>query len=167
MKPYQPDHGQLLINTNWGSAVQAAGLHKWKGRWVTLEEKKRLKAESHVYAGIRVLGVLALFAGFLRLVSAAYAPSTAESIFDVVYGIATAGAAIQLLRYRAWARYWVLAFLLCTDGFGLLSGSTPLLREPVNLLIALLIASYLFNGYAKMIFGPPSSAGPVLTEHAA
>src|SRR5512143_1480347 len=112
MKPLQPSHTQLLINTAWGldaaaidkAAAKARGLVKWKGRWVTREERKQLKAEHYAYSGIRAVGVLGLLGG-LATAATIFGPT---SLLGKAWGLVAAATILissgQILAYQSLGR---------------------------------------------------------------
>ncbi len=122
MKHYQPGRVDLLINTDWG--VPLDGLTKeeareknlllFQKRWVTKEEKKRLKDEQSAYVSIRIIGYLLLFICVPVLINIR---SIAEGgisavAFAVLYAFAASVTGSGLIRYARWARYPAILIFL-------------------------------------------------------
>ena len=162
IKAYQPQRTDLFINTAWGlpleqmakSEAQARGLTLLQGRWVSREERRRLKEEANAYRALRSLAVLFLVIAFLSIFWTITAVRNFGSpgLLVLIPGAASLAGGIGLLRYTRWGRN--LAAVL----FGLLliapfipAGSDDK-GGPFFLVIGALGLYYLFRKTAGRIF---------------
>ena len=168
LAPFQPDHPQLLINTDWGldaesvdrAAAKERGLVKWKRRWVSRAKRKQLRREHYAYSAIRSVAALSMFGGFVTACQILAEGGIGWRIYAVVAGGMIFVSGVQLLSYRAWAR-WLLLGTLSVDFsllvVGVVWGTTPLFLPGIRLLFLVLFASYFFSSTARVIFGPPAA----------
>jgi hypothetical protein len=162
IKAYQPRRTDLLINTTWGlpldqmaeSEVQARGLTLLQGRWVSPEERRRLKEEASAYRSLRSLAGLLLVIAFLSIfwTIAAVRNIGSPGLLVLILGAASLAGGIGLLHYARWGRN--LAAVL----FGLLlivpfipAGSDDK-GGPFFLVIGSLGLYYLFRKTAGRVF---------------
>lgn len=114
LKKYQPRRADLLINTDWGIArdgltaedAQSRNMLLFHDRWVTKEEKKRLKDENHAYSSIRIIGyALMLFALPLFInIGIISQDGIFSALLTVIYALAAVAGGIGLIRYERFAR---------------------------------------------------------------
>lgn len=168
----QATHTQLLINTlDWGieesaldrAAAKERGLVKWKRRWVTREERARLKGELNAYNSLRALGLLAMLGGLASIGAAIEGHALVWRVYAAVQGTAVLTAGVQILNYRSWAR-WLLLGAMCVDlamlCAGVLLWKQPILFPALKGVFVVLFAYYLFGANARIIFGPPAESVP-------
>ncbi len=166
IKAYQPHRKDLLINTEWGIPKkeipkEEAGFKNLKlfhRRWVTEEEKRRLKREHFAYQSIRSTAYILIFVVPFIFILALMAPASVPvggrptPLGDIVaaivlpFSVVSITSGIGLLRYRRWARIVATAvlFLMVVPGFFLVL--------PAILGIMGLYA--LYNKTARRIFNP-------------
>jgi len=131
LKAYQPHRKDLLINTEWGiprerlsnEEARLRNMRLFRGRWVTHEERKRLKVEYHAYRAIRGVAYLLIYGVpvLLLLATAAIIPCALRfpailAMSLVAVAVASIASGIGLLRYRRWARI-VATLVLVLFGF--------------------------------------------------
>ncbi len=114
LKKYQPGRADLLINTDWGIArdgltaedAQSRNMLLFHDRWVTKEEKKRLKDENHAYSSIRIIGyVLMLFALPIFInIGIISQDGILSALLTVIYALSSVAGGIGLIRYERFAR---------------------------------------------------------------
>ncbi|MRR18010.1 MAG: hypothetical protein EG826_16300 [Deltaproteobacteria bacterium] len=122
LKKYQPERMDLLINTDWGipldgltkEEARGKGLLLFQKRWVTKEERKRLKDEQGAYVSIRIIGFLLIFICVpvlinIRAIAAGGIPDVACA---VVYAFVASVTGSGLIRYARFARWPAILIFL-------------------------------------------------------
>jgi hypothetical protein len=120
LKQYQPERTDFMINTAWGipkdqlatADAQSRGLRIFHGRWVTADERKRLRTEYSAYHSLRMAGGVLFCAGMFMLLGglSAIAPAGGVSSRDVLdaiialpLGMLLVTTTVGFWRFRAWA----------------------------------------------------------------
>lgn len=196
LKVYQPERKDLLINTEWGipneqlskEEAKSRNLVFFQGRWVTSEEKKRLKREHLAYRWI--LNISGLFIIFVPLIVLLYSLTLLPaligrewtSLMPLIIPVLVCALSIRigfgLRQYKRWARTVVMLFSLVVwililghvlGSFKVGSFDELSLPEVVGILMVaaiwfLLVGAvpfyYLYNRTAQKIFHPPNEQQP-------
>lgn len=112
---YQLHKPELLINTDWGHALTAMtpeqareqGLIRWNDRWVSFEDKRRIKEEHRVYAWIHLTVLLSSLGGLGAFFIGAYHLSQSrwlEGGFEMYVALLVLVMAWMLREYHPWGR---------------------------------------------------------------
>lgn len=168
LKKYQPSRPDLLINTDWG--IPKASMTKEEGkagkmvlfrdRWVTREEKKRLKDELLAYRQIRMTGIVLV--ALALLVAVNLGPIIKSGFFTVilatVYAAVMAASGIGLVRYNRFSRYLACIVFLSFFVLPFMPGFEDDKGSPLLFLLGAAGLYYIMRKTTRKILAGPSPA---------
>lgn len=170
LKKYQPERTDLLINTDWGISLdgltkeeaRSKGLTLFQKRWVTKEEKKRLKDEQGAYISIRIMGFLMLFICVPVLINIrAIAAGGIDAVaFAVLYAFAASVTGSGLIRYARWARWPAIFIFLSFFVLPFLPLFESEKGAPFLFILGAAGLYYLLRKTARKILWPQANATP-------
>ena len=168
MQAFQAERTDLLINTEWGipkdqiskEEAKSKDLVSFKGRWVSSDEQKVLKAQNYTYKSI--IAVRALFflcaTWYLLMAFLAGHFSLTGAVWPGVVGPLALISALGLMRFRQWAFYTgvvTIALAIVKTGVYMVESKfEPWLA--VAIVVFLLMLNYLCRKPARDVFFPPA-----------
>lgn len=164
LKKFQPARPDFLVNTEWGvpkeqlltEDAKSRGMALFRGRWVTIEEKKQIRDEYHAYRSINVVGYVLIVLSvvvFINIVDILKG-GILSSFFTILYGLVMLTGGIGLIKYRRFARNLAVVVFLSFLSLPF----TPLFSDdkgaPLIIILGVIGLYYLLRKTARKIFAP-------------